>query len=148
MRSDSAAEIVRIERVRPGLHRSGGGVLSPPPLTADGCVAGVGGGGRSLSVVARGGCAAAVAARAEGRLAWACGGGQVLSAPPGAAALVSAPPYHGHLRSHQLDRSSAAGRVGLRAVDAKSLGALTAQAAYTAPLTLPVPIRARPGRLG
>ena len=37
---------------------------------------------------------------------------------------------------------------GHRAADAKSLGALTAQAAYTAPLTLPAPIRARLGRLG
>ena len=51
MRSDSAAEIDRIDRVRPALHRSGGGVLSPPPLTAEGCVAGVGGGGGALSVV-------------------------------------------------------------------------------------------------
>ena len=51
MRSDSAAEIARIDHVRPVLHRSGGGVLSPPPLTAEECVAGVGGGGGSLSVV-------------------------------------------------------------------------------------------------
>ena len=110
MRSDSAAEIDRIDRVRPALHRSGGGVLSPPPLTAEGCVAGVGGGGGALSVVARGGCAAAAAARAEGRLAWVLRGGHVPSAPVGAAAYVSAPPYPDHLRSHQLDRSSGSAR--------------------------------------
>ena len=41
-----------------------------------------------------------------------------------------------------------AGRVGLRAADAKSLGALTAQAAYRAVLTFQGSIWARTGRLG
>ena len=53
--------------------------------------------------------------------------------------------YQPKAKSKRLPRS---GGESSRAADAKSLGALAAQAAYTAPLTLPASIRARPGRLG
>ena len=63
-------------------------------------------------------------------------------------ALPPSPTRKSHCAGHPVQAPACAGRVRLRAVDAKSLGALAAQAAYTAPLTLPAPIRARLGRLG